>query len=119
MASSFQPGGRSPAPAPLDLVQDFVNTEIPDWDRDDIATPEALEAWLADRGLHHVRSAVDEDTLVLAHDLRSTRPSRASRSARGSSTASPVSDRRTALREASGRSSGSSSKRASAATGRG
>ena len=47
MTDGFQPGGRSPAPAPLDLVQDFVNTEIPDWDRDDIATPEALGAWLA------------------------------------------------------------------------
>ena len=41
MTDGFQPRWRSPAP-PLDLVQDFVNTEIPDWDRDDIATPEAL-----------------------------------------------------------------------------
>ena len=72
MPDAFQPGGRTPAPAPLDLVQDFVNTEIPEWDRDDIATPEALEAWLAGRGLHHARFAIDEDTLVLAHALRST-----------------------------------------------
>ena len=72
MPDAFQPGGRTPAPAPLDLVQDFVNTEIADWDRDDIATPEALGAWLAGRGLRDPRTAVDEDTLVLAHALRST-----------------------------------------------
>jgi predicted RNA-binding Zn ribbon-like protein len=69
---AFQPGGRTPAPAPLDLVQDFVNTEIPDWDRDDIATPAALEGWLADRGLLQARTVVDEHTLALAHALRST-----------------------------------------------
>ena len=50
MPASFQPGGRAPAPPPLDLVQDFVNTEIPDWARDDIATPELLESWLRGRG---------------------------------------------------------------------
>ena len=50
MADEFQPGGRAPAPAPLDLVQDFVNTEMPDWHRDDIATPAALATWLARAG---------------------------------------------------------------------
>jgi predicted RNA-binding Zn ribbon-like protein len=69
---AFQPGGRTPAPAPLDLVQDFVNTEVPDWDRDDIATPAALEGWLSERGLLDVPAMVDEDTLALAHALRST-----------------------------------------------
>ena len=49
MDEPFQPGGRAPAPAPLDLVQDFVNTEIPDWDRDDLGSPEALAAWLRAR----------------------------------------------------------------------
>ena len=49
MAHTIQPGGRIPAPEPLDLVQDFVNTEVPDWNRDDIATPEALAAWLRER----------------------------------------------------------------------
>ena len=51
MAETSQPGGRAPAPEPLDLVQDFVNTEVPDWHRDDIATPAALGAWLRVRGL--------------------------------------------------------------------
>jgi predicted RNA-binding Zn ribbon-like protein len=67
----FQPGGRPPAPPPLDLVQDFVNTEIPDWNRDDIATPAALAAWLEDRGLLAARDRVDADTFVAARALRS------------------------------------------------
>ena len=72
MPDAFQPGGRTPAPAPLDLVQDFVNTEVPDWDRDDISTPAALEEWLSEHGLLDVRAIVDDDTLALAHALRST-----------------------------------------------
>ena len=32
---------------PLDLVHDFVITEIPERARDDIATPSELEGWLA------------------------------------------------------------------------
>src|SRR5215467_9642916 len=51
MTVSFQPGGRAPAPAPLDLVQDFVNTEVPDFGQDGLATPADLAAWLAGRGL--------------------------------------------------------------------
>ena len=71
MPERFQPGGRPPAPAPLDLVQDFVNTEIPDWNRDDIATPEALGAWLEGRGLLAARDDVDADMFVAARALRS------------------------------------------------
>jgi predicted RNA-binding Zn ribbon-like protein len=68
----FQPGGRAPAPAPLDLVQDFVNTEIPDWHRDDISTPEELEEWLRARGLIGPGHAVDGDMFVAARALRAT-----------------------------------------------
>ena len=71
MAEAFQPGGRAPAPPPLDLVQDFVNTEIPDWQRDDLATPEALERWLRRRGLLELSDAVDRKTFAVAHALRS------------------------------------------------
>lgn len=71
MPDGFQPGGRAPAPAPLDLVQDFVNTEIPDWNRDDVATPDALGAWLRARGLIRPGDAVDGDTFVAARALRS------------------------------------------------
>ena len=70
MADRFQPGGRAPAPAPLDLVQDFVNTEIPDWNQDDIPTPEALGEWLADRGLLEAGAAIGPGTFVAARALR-------------------------------------------------
>ena len=39
------------APGRLRLVQEFVNTLEADEDRDDIATPQLLVAWLAERGL--------------------------------------------------------------------
>ena len=66
----FQPGGRAPAPSPLDLVQDFVNTEIPEWSRDDIATPAELEAWLLERGLLGAHERVDAEMFVSARELR-------------------------------------------------
>ena len=49
--TGFQPAGRAPVPAPLDLLQDFVNTEIPEWAQDDLGSPAALAAWLGERGL--------------------------------------------------------------------
>jgi predicted RNA-binding Zn ribbon-like protein len=70
VTDSFQPGGRSPAPPPLDVVQDFVNTEIPDWNRDDISTPEALEEWLRARALLGEDDRVDAETFVAARALR-------------------------------------------------
>ena len=39
------------APGRLRLVQEFVNTLEADEDRDNIATPQLLVAWLAERGL--------------------------------------------------------------------
>ena len=51
VVTGFQPAGRDPAPAPLDLLQDFVNTEIPEWAQDDLGSPAALSAWLVERGL--------------------------------------------------------------------
>jgi predicted RNA-binding Zn ribbon-like protein len=70
VTESFQPGGRAPAPEPLVLVQAFVNTEVPDWNRDDIGTPAALAAWLRERGLIRPDDAVDGDTFVAARALR-------------------------------------------------
>jgi len=52
------------------LVQDFVNTEVPDWHQDDIATPDALAAWLRDRGLIGGDDDVDADAFVAARALR-------------------------------------------------
>ena len=76
MTQGFQPGGRSPAPAPLDLVQDFVNTEIPDWDRDDIATPEVLAAWLAGHGLLPRGATVESRAVWRSISASSSAPSR-------------------------------------------
>jgi predicted RNA-binding Zn ribbon-like protein len=65
----FQPAGRAPAPPPLDLVQDFVNTEIAVWAIDEIATPEALRDWLRGRGLLG-DTEVDAESFVRARALR-------------------------------------------------
>ena len=70
MPEISQPGGRAPAPEPLDLVQDFVNTEVPDWHRDDISTPAALGAWLRVRGLIRDGDVVDGEAFVAARALR-------------------------------------------------
>ena len=72
MGERFQPGGRAPAPPPLDLVQDFVNTEIPDWARDDIATPELLAGWLRERGLLEPGARAEAEGFVAARELRSS-----------------------------------------------
>ena len=66
----FQPAGRAPAPPPLDLVQDFVNTEIAVWAVDDIATPAALADWLRSRDLLAADRAVEPDAFVRAQALR-------------------------------------------------
>jgi predicted RNA-binding Zn ribbon-like protein len=70
VAPDFQPGGRAPAPPPLDLVQDFVNTEVPDFAQDDIATPDELGAWLRSRGLLGAGDVVDADAFVIARSFR-------------------------------------------------
>lgn len=80
----FQPAGRAPAPPPLDLVQDFVNTEIPVWAVDDIATPDALADWLRDRDLLPDGALVDAGSFVRARALRQVLRTLASRNAHGS-----------------------------------
>jgi predicted RNA-binding Zn ribbon-like protein len=70
VTDGFQPGGRAPAPAPLRLVQDFVNTEVPDFHQDDLATPDALAAWLRSQGLAEEGVEVDAELFVAARSLR-------------------------------------------------
>jgi predicted RNA-binding Zn ribbon-like protein len=70
VSEPFQPAGRAPAPPPLDLVQDFVNTEIPEWARDDVATPALLEDWLRGRKLLEATDEVDGAVFVAARELR-------------------------------------------------
>ncbi len=95
----FQPAGRAPAPAPLDLVQDFANTEIPVWAVDDIATPDALGSWLRARGLLGRDEPVDPAEFVRARALRAVLRDLGRRNARGAgadddlrSAFSPVAD---------------------------
>ena len=79
----FQPAGRAPAPPPLDLVQDFVNTEIAVWAVDDIATPELLAEWLRSRGLLSGDALVDPGSFVRARALRNVLRELAKRNTRG------------------------------------
>jgi predicted RNA-binding Zn ribbon-like protein len=51
-------------------VQDFVNTEIPVWAIDEIATPEALAEWLRDRDLLGRDLSVGADAFVRTRALR-------------------------------------------------
>src|SRR5258708_12791491 len=51
IGGSFGAAMSNRAPGPLGLVQDFVNTHELDPDREAVGTPEALSAWLDERGL--------------------------------------------------------------------
>jgi predicted RNA-binding Zn ribbon-like protein len=84
VSPGFQPAGRAPAPPPLDLVQDFVNTEIAVWAVDDIATPDALADWLRSRDLLPDATVVDAASFVRARALRQVLRALASRNAHGS-----------------------------------
>ena len=79
----FQPADRPPAPPPLDLVQDFVNTEIAVWAVDDIASPEALAGWLHARELLVDGAVVDAGSFVRARALRRVLRELALRNTRG------------------------------------
>jgi predicted RNA-binding Zn ribbon-like protein len=65
-----QPGNRSPAPPPLDLVQDFVNS----WDReggaDEFDSPASLARWLREHGLIGGGVKVTPDDVGDAIELR-------------------------------------------------
>jgi predicted RNA-binding Zn ribbon-like protein len=82
----FQPAGRAPAPPPLDVIQDFVNTEIPVWAIDEIATPEALAQWLTARDLLADGTIVDAEAFLRARMLRGVVRELARRNTRGLST---------------------------------
>jgi predicted RNA-binding Zn ribbon-like protein len=69
--TAFQPAGRSPAPVPLDLLQDFVNTEIPEWAQDDIGSPAALGDWLVARGLLEPGGEVTPEAFLRTRAFRS------------------------------------------------
>jgi predicted RNA-binding Zn ribbon-like protein len=59
--SSREPGGRTPAPPPLDLVQRFVNSYDHLTEQGIIETPAALDAWISARGLPEGKRATAAD----------------------------------------------------------
>jgi predicted RNA-binding Zn ribbon-like protein len=65
-----QPGGRDPAPEPLELVQAFVNTNDMEGRRDKAGTPALLRSWLARHGLVDVREPISEAAFVRALQVR-------------------------------------------------
>lgn len=65
-----QPGMRDPAPEPLRLVQQFLNTNDIEADRERLLTAIALRDWLSDHDLLPVDAQLDEQDLARAIDLR-------------------------------------------------
>jgi predicted RNA-binding Zn ribbon-like protein len=65
-----EPGGRSPAPGPLRLVQRFVNSVDLEDGPDDLATPAGLREWLLDAGLLDPGARVGEAERRRAVELR-------------------------------------------------
>jgi len=61
---------REPAPGALRLVEDFLNTNDIEGDREQLATPGALRDWLAERGLLGPETAVASEDLTDAIELR-------------------------------------------------
>jgi predicted RNA-binding Zn ribbon-like protein len=58
------------APAPLDVLQRFVNSVSFERDEEELSTPEALRAWLVQRGLMGADEPVTEGDLRRAVDVR-------------------------------------------------
>lgn len=65
-----QPGGRYPAPDALALVQDFLNTNDIEGQRDELGSAGQLRDWLIRRGLLADGEVVGEDDLRRALALR-------------------------------------------------
>jgi predicted RNA-binding Zn ribbon-like protein len=61
IGATVQPGGRAPAPGPLRLVQDFVNTVDREHGPDLFDEPAGLRAWLDHRGLAAGAAVADEE----------------------------------------------------------
>jgi predicted RNA-binding Zn ribbon-like protein len=58
------------APAPLDVLQRFVNSVSFERDEEELESPEALRTWLAERGLMRADEPVSEGDLRRALDVR-------------------------------------------------
>ena len=58
------------APAPLDVLQRFVNSVSFERDEEELSSPQSLKAWLAERGLIGPDDQVTEGDLRRALDVR-------------------------------------------------
>jgi len=72
VATVIQPGERNPAPEPLVLVQDLVNTVDLEMEQDAMANPADLSTFCADHGLPELRFDWDdlEQVLTLREAVR-------------------------------------------------
>lgn len=61
---------RAPAPAPLDLVEAFINTSDRETGSDELATTSGLRAWLLDRELIRRAATVNERDRIQTIKLR-------------------------------------------------
>jgi predicted RNA-binding Zn ribbon-like protein len=66
----MEPGGRLPAPGRLARVQEFVNTVDIEDGTDELADPERLRAWLAERGLLDAGERLGAADLQRATEVR-------------------------------------------------
>ena len=63
---------RDPAPGDLELLRQFINTTDIEERTDELATPAALAAWYASRGLSSARRKLTDADLARAIELRET-----------------------------------------------
>jgi len=69
-APALQPGKRLPAPYPLSLVQEFVNTNDIEADREDLVKPDDLQEFLRERKLIPNGLKLGEKDLERAREIR-------------------------------------------------
>lgn len=65
-----EPGNRAPAPAPLRLVQEFLNTNDIEAERERFQSPGALHDWLVDHELLAGDIQLSQEDLAVAIQLR-------------------------------------------------
>ena len=65
-----EPGGREAAPGPLALVQAFVNTREAERGWEELADPDSLRRWFADRGVLPETGLVEVADVERAREVR-------------------------------------------------
>jgi predicted RNA-binding Zn ribbon-like protein len=65
-----EPGGRTPAPGDLRIVQRFINSLDIEGETDELTTPAALSTWLRAHGLTRSRLSLNDADLKRAREFR-------------------------------------------------